>query len=92
MTYLWRSALLCIISAAYQGKSKITPHVKEDFCTHRGRDLKKNPDKSKKRELSPQLSVHQEVSPRESALTGLITEETQEVPQKEKEVSTSSRK
>lgn len=55
-------------------------------------EREKNPDKSRKRGLSPQLSVHQEVSPRESALTGLITEAAQEVPQKEKEVSTSSRK
>lgn len=58
----------------------------------RNKDKKKNPDKSRKRGLSPQLSVHQEVSPRESALAGLITEAAQEVPQKEKEVSSSSRK
>lgn len=56
------------------------------------REKKENPDKSKKRELSQQLSVHQEVSPRETALAGLITEAGQEVAQKEKEVSTSSRK
>lgn len=36
--------------------------------------------------------MHQEVSPRESALTSLITGPAQEVPQKEKEVSTSFRK
>lgn len=28
-------------------------------------EIEKNPDKSRKRELSPQLSVHQEVSPRQ---------------------------
>ena len=36
--------------------------------------------------------MHQEVSPRESALTGLITEAAQEVTQKEKEVGASFRK
>lgn len=60
--------------------------------THGGRRTKKSPDKSRKRGLSPQLSVHQEVSPRESALTGLITQAAQEVPPEEKEVSTSYRK
>lgn len=43
---------------------------------------KKNPDKSRKRELSPQLSVHQEV----------LSQAAQEVPQKEEEVQSSSRK
>lgn len=28
-------------------------------------EIRKTPDKSRKRELSPQLSVHQEVSPRQ---------------------------
>lgn len=60
--------------------------------TEREIERKKSPDKSRKRGLSPQLSVHQEVSPRESALTGLITEAGQEVPPEEKEVSTSYRK
>lgn len=68
----------------YRGKRKTSGD--------REREKEKTPDKSRKRELSPQLSVHQEVSPKESALTGLITEAGQEVPQKEKEVSTSSRK
>lgn len=63
-----------------------------ELWRHRKKDRKKIPDKGRKRELSPQLSVHQEVSPRESALAGLITEAAQEVPQKAKEVSTSSRK
>lgn len=45
-------------------------------------DQKKNPDKSRKRELSPQLSVHQEV----------LSQAAQEVPQKEEEVQSSSRK
>lgn len=48
--------------------------------------------KAESTELSPQLSAHQEVSPRESTLAGLITEAVQEVQQKEKEVDTSSRK
>lgn len=43
---------------------------------------KKNPDKSKKRESSPQLSLHQEV----------LSQGAQEVPQKEEEVQSSSRK
>lgn len=43
---------------------------------------KKNPDKSRKRELSPQLSVHQEV----------LSQAAQEVPQKEEEVQSGSRK
>lgn len=39
-----------------------------------GGGRKKPLSKAESRELSPQLSVHQEVSPRESALTSLITE------------------
>ncbi|KAI9546392.1 hypothetical protein NQZ68_027561 [Dissostichus eleginoides] len=42
--------------------------------------------------ISPNGWDSLEVSPRESARTGLITEAAQEVPQKEKEVSTSYRK
>lgn len=70
----------------YRGKRRPLETLKERL------KKKKTPDKGRKRELSPQLSVHQEVSPRESALTGLITEAAQEVPQRGKEVNTSSRK
>lgn len=51
---------------------------------------KKNPDKG--RNYLHSCPVHQEVAPRESARTGLITGTGQEVTQKEKEVSASSRK
>lgn len=48
----------------------------------------KNPTKiltkAESRELSPQLSVHQEDSPSESTLASLITEAAQEVQQKRK--------
>lgn len=40
--------------------------------------------KAESRELSPQLSVHQEDSPSESTLASLITEAAQEVQQKRK--------
>lgn len=96
MIHLWgiRFALLRIkinLQLSRVNGKTVRREKKTSGDTERERE-KKNPDKGRKRELSPQLSVHQEVSPIESALTGLITEAAQEVPQKEREVHTSSRK
>lgn len=81
-----RFVLLCIKINLQPSRvnGKTVQREKKTLRRQRKTERKKIPDKGRKRELSPQLSVHQEVAPREAVLTGLIREAGQEVPQKDR--------